>query len=356
MLLEAGKHVLCEKPLALNADQAREMVEMARGRGLFLMEAIWSRFLPTYRHLVEVVGGGRIGEPIFVEADFGFRRPLDRDDRLFRLDLGGGGLLDLGIYPLQLCTLVLGPVEHVAAEGVLGDTGVDEQVAAVLRHGNGTLGVIKAALRVGMTCTARISGTSGVIEIPALMHCPNSLKVMSPSGIEEFDGSYEGNGLRFEIEEVQRCLAEGKTESDTMSLDETLALAGTLDAIRAQIGLVYPGEERELPQQAIEDLAGILHDQGVGVRGATGRHRPKSDRGTSGWPVGRRPRGYRWPGSPGHVRVRPGPGRRSLRRRGEWSGRVLPEDGPGSGPSGPRSSPGSGSPGPPVRHASPRSG
>jgi hypothetical protein len=79
------------------------------------------------------------------------------------------------------------------------------------------------------------------------MHCPNSLKVMSSSGIEEFDGSYEGNGLRFEIEEVQRCLAEGKTESDTMSLDETLALAGTLDAIRAQIGLVYPGEERSYP-------------------------------------------------------------------------------------------------------------
>jgi predicted dehydrogenase len=242
MLLEAGKHVLCEKPFALNAGQAQEMVEMARSSGLFLMEAIWSRFLPTYRHLVELVGDGRIGQPIFVEADFGFRRSLDPEDRLFRLDLGGGGLLDLGIYPLQLCTLLLGPVEHVAAEGVLGETGVDEQVAAVLRHQNGTLGVIKAALRVGMTCTARISGTDGVIEIPALMHCPNSLKVISPSGIEEFDGSYEGNGLRFEIEEVHRCLAEGETESATMSLDETLALAGTLDAIRAQIGLVFPGE------------------------------------------------------------------------------------------------------------------
>jgi predicted dehydrogenase len=242
MLLEAGKHVLCEKPFALNSAQGREMVDTARRRGLFLMEAIWSRFLPTYRHLVDVVGDGRIGEPLFVEADFGFRRSFDPENRLFRLDLGGGGLLDLGIYPLQLCTLLLGPVEHVAAEGVLGETGVDEQVAAVLRHTGGTLGVIKAALRVAMTCTARISGTDGVIEIPALMHCPNSLKVLSPSGIEEFDGSYEGNGLRFEIEEVHRCLAEGKTESATMSLDQTLDLADTLDAIRAQIGLVFPGE------------------------------------------------------------------------------------------------------------------
>ncbi len=242
MLLEYGKHVLCEKPFALNAAQGREMVESARSRGLFLMEAIWSRFLPAYRRLVDVVGDGRIGQPILVEADFGFRRSFDPENRLFRLDLGGGGLLDLGIYPLQLCTLLLGPVEHVAAEGVLGETGVDEQVAAVLRNGNGALGVIKAALRVGMTCTARISGTDGVIEIPAFMHCPNSIKVVSPSGIEEFDGSYEGNGLRFEIEEVHRCLADGKTESATMSLDETLALAGTLDAIRAQIGLVFPGE------------------------------------------------------------------------------------------------------------------
>jgi predicted dehydrogenase len=242
MMLEAGKHVLCEKPFALSAGQSRDMVEAAQRRGLFLMEAIWSRFLPTYRHLVELVGDGRIGQPIFVEADFGFRRSFDPEDRLFRLDLGGGGLLDLGIYPLQLCTLLLGPVERVAAEGVLGDTGVDEQVAAVLRHANGTLGVIKAALRVAMTCTARISGTDGVIEIPALMHCPNSLKVLSPSGLEQFDGSYEGNGLRFEIEEVHRCLAEGETESATMSLDQTLNLSGTLDAIRAQIGLVFPGE------------------------------------------------------------------------------------------------------------------
>ena len=242
MLLEAGKHVLCEKPFALNAAQGTEMVEAARRRGVFLMEAIWSRFLPAYRHLVDLVGDGRIGQPIFVEADFGFRRSFDPEDRLFRLDLGGGGLLDLGIYPLQLCTLLLGPIEHVAAEGVLGGTGVDEQVAAVLRHSNGTLGVIKAALRVAMTCTARISGTDGVIEIPALMHCPKSLRLLSPSGIEEFDGSYEGNGLRFEIEEVHRCLVEGRTESATMSLDQTLELAGTLDAIRAQIGLVFPGE------------------------------------------------------------------------------------------------------------------
>ena len=241
-VLQMGKPVLCEKPFALNARLARQMVDESRARGLFLMEAIWSRYLPSYRAIVDVLGAGRIGEPLLVEADFGFRRPFDPEDRLFRLDLGGGGLLDLGIYPLQLCSLVLGYPEHAAAEGVIGETGVDEQVAAVLRHPGGGLGVIKAALRVGMTCTARISGTDGSIDIPALMHCPNAITVNTVAGSERIDCSYEGNGLRFEIEEVHRCLAAGETESPTMPLNETLVLATTLDSIRDQIGLVYPGE------------------------------------------------------------------------------------------------------------------
>jgi predicted dehydrogenase len=242
-MLRAGKHVLCEKPFALAATQAQRMVNEARERGLFLMEAIWSRFLPAYRALVDVVGSGRIGEPLLVEADFGFRRPVDPDHRLFRADLGGGGLLDLGIYPVQLCTLLLGRVEDVAAQGVIGETGVDEAVAAVLRHGHGRLGVIKAALRINMSCSARVSGSDGVIEIPALMHCPNALRVLSPAGVDDVDASYEGNGLRFEIDEVHRCLADGRTESDVMPLGETLGLARTLDDIRHQIGLVFPGEE-----------------------------------------------------------------------------------------------------------------
>jgi predicted dehydrogenase len=242
MMLRAGKHVLCEKPFALSAGQAQRMVDEAREWGLILMEAIWSRFLPAYRVLVDAVGSGRIGEPLLVEADFGFRRPLDPDDRLFRADLGGGGLLDLGIYPLQLCTLLLGPVEGVAAQGVIGETGVDEAVAAVLRHGHGRLGVIKAALRMNMTCAARVSGAEGVVEIPAFMHCPNAIRILSAAGVDDVDVSYEGNGLRFEIDEVHRCLADGRTESDVMPLGETLALAGTLDDIRRQIGLVFPGE------------------------------------------------------------------------------------------------------------------
>src|SRR3984885_1976773 len=223
-LLRAGKHVLCEKPFALNAGQAARMAEEARSRGLFLMEAIWSRFLPAYRSLVDVIGAGRIGE-----ADFGFRRPVDPAHRHFAPELGGGALLDLGIYPIQLCTLVLGPIERVVADGVVGETGVDEVVTALLHHPGNRLGVGKAALRVGMTCTARIAGTDGSIDLPAMMHCPNSLTVSSPAGVEHIDASYEGNGLRFEIDEGHRCLREGHTESTVVPLHESIALATTLD-------------------------------------------------------------------------------------------------------------------------------
>jgi predicted dehydrogenase len=241
-LLRAGKHVLCEKPFALNARQGNRMVAEARTRGLFLMEAIWSRYLPAYRSLVDIIAAGRIGEPLLVEADFGVRRPLEPEHRLFDLALGGGALLDLGIYPIQLCSLVLGSPEHVVADGVVGVTGVDEVNAAVLHYPGERLGVIKSAIRLGMSCTARISGTDGWIDIPAFMHCPSSLTVTTSAGTEHLDASYEGNGLRFEIEEVHRCLSEGLVESPIMPLDETLDLAATLDDIRAQLGVVYPGE------------------------------------------------------------------------------------------------------------------
>jgi predicted dehydrogenase len=240
--LEAGKHVLCEKPLALNAPQAQRMVEAARRHDLFLMEAIWSRFLPAYRALVDVIGEGRIGDPLLVEADFGFREPVQPEHRHFNRELGGGALLDLGIYPVQLCTLVLGPVTDVTARASVGETGVDELTVAILRHAEGTLGVVKAALRVGLACTARIAGTDGWIDLPAFMHCPASLTVSTRAGAEHIDASFEGNGLRFEIAEVNRCLADGARESLVIPLDESIALAAVLDEIRVQIGVTYPGE------------------------------------------------------------------------------------------------------------------
>ncbi|HTN81380.1 MAG TPA: Gfo/Idh/MocA family oxidoreductase [Acidimicrobiales bacterium] len=242
--LEAGKHVLCEKPFALNEAQAARMADTARARGLFAMEALWSRFLPAYRLLADLLREGRIGEPLLVEADFGFRVPLMPEHRLFDLAQGGGALLDLGIYPLQLCSMVLGNPDHVVAEGHVGETGADEQVAAVLHHPGGPLGVIKAATRIALSNTARISGSDGWLELPAWMHRPTRVGVGTGNTVDWIEAGYDGEGLRFQAEEVHRCLAAGHTESDVAPLDETVALARTMDDIRAQIGVVYAADSR----------------------------------------------------------------------------------------------------------------
>ena len=193
-ILESGTHVLCEKPLALNAAQATRMAGVARSHGVFLMEAMWSRFLPAYRALQDVLASGRIGEPLLVEGDFGFRVPVMPEHRLFDLSLGGGALLDIGIYPVQLCSLVLGPPDRVVAAGSIGSTGADEHVAAVLHHGSGALGVVKAAIRVAMSCTARVSGSDGWIGLPAMMHCPDAITVGTSDGrTERIDASFGGD-------------------------------------------------------------------------------------------------------------------------------------------------------------------
>ena len=155
----------------------------------------------------------RIGEPLLVEASFGWRCEVVPTHRHFDLAQGGGALLDLGVYTVNLSQFVLGPVESVVARGHVGSTGVDEHVAAVLQHAGDRLGVVQAAIRTPLTCTARIACTAGVIDLPAFMHCPDHLVVRTPAGEERIDASWEGEGLRFQVEEVHRCLA-GRTAGE----------------------------------------------------------------------------------------------------------------------------------------------
>jgi predicted dehydrogenase len=238
----AGKHVLCEKPFTLNAAQAHDVVDAARDQRRFLMEAMWSRFLPSYRILGDLLAAQRVGEPLLVEADLGWRSPVDPNDRHFDLAQGGGALLDLGVYPVQLCSFVLGRPDAVVAHGHVGATGVDEQLAAVLHHPGGRLGVVKTAIRTPLPCTGRIAGSEGTIDLPAFVHCPDHLIVRGPGGEERIDATYVGDGLRFEIAEVHRCLDAGLLESPGMPWSETVAIMETLDSIRAQVGVRYPGE------------------------------------------------------------------------------------------------------------------
>jgi predicted dehydrogenase len=218
------------------------MIAAAEAQQRFLMEAMWSRFLPAYRTLRNLLDDACIGEPLLVEASFGWRAEVVPTHRHFDLAQGGGALLDLGVYTVNLSQFVLGPVEAVAARGHVGTTGVDEHVAAVLQHADDRLGVVQAAIRTPLTCTARIAGTAGVIDLPAFMHCPDHLVVRTPAGEERIDASWEGEGLRFQVEEVHRCLAAGLVESPVMPWRDTAGIARVLDEIRAQVGVRYPGE------------------------------------------------------------------------------------------------------------------
>jgi predicted dehydrogenase len=252
LFLRAGKHVLCEKPFAMNRAEGAHMVAAARERGLFLMEGLWSRFLPAYVELRRLLADGRIGEVRLVDADLGFRRAFDPAHRLFAAELGGGALLDVGIYPLQLVSMVLGAPDRVMGVADLGATGVDEQAAAVLHHPGGAIATVRAAVRTNLTSRARIVGSDGWVGVPAPMHGPKHLLVAGRGAggaggagggeAERVEVGYEGEGLRFEADEVRRCLAAGLTESPVAPLDETLSLLATLDAIRVDVGLTYPGE------------------------------------------------------------------------------------------------------------------
>ncbi|MEU9456644.1 Gfo/Idh/MocA family oxidoreductase [Streptomyces sp. NPDC048277] len=247
LFLNAGRPVLCEKAFALDAVQAAEMIAVARERRLFLMEAMWSRFLPAYVKVRELLAESAIGEVQSVEADFGFRLPANPTHRLFNRALGGGALLDLGVYPISLASMVLGTPERITAYSKLGATGVDEHTAILSGNGNGAVALAQCSLRATLGCTARITGTEGHIELPFMMHCPDELTIQVRSTTERLslpaarddDNSTAGGGLHHQARHVQERLLAGKTESDIMPLDETLAIMRTLDTARDQIGLRY---------------------------------------------------------------------------------------------------------------------
>lgn len=242
LFLAGGKHVLCEKPFAVNRAQAEAMVGAARAAGLFLMDAIWTRCLPSYARLRDVLASGAIGTPLVVDADLGMAVPFDPTHRLYDRAVGGGATLDLGVYPVQLVSLVLGAPDRVQATGHLGPTGVDELMAATLHHPGGAVATVRGAITAPVPSQARITGTEGWARLGRRMHMPPYIDLATGGSTERIDVAHKGEGLRFEAAEVERCLAAGLTESPLMPLDETLTIMSTLDAIRAGIGMAYDGE------------------------------------------------------------------------------------------------------------------
>lgn len=243
LCLDAGKAVLCEKPFTINAAEAGALIARAREKRLFLMEAMWTRFFPAAYRLRELLAQGVIGDVRLVQIDFGFRANFDPRGRLFDPKLGGGALLDIGVYVVSFASMVLGTPREAASLADLGTTGVDEQAAMTLKYDGGRLASLAVTLQADTPQEAIICGTKGRIRVHRRFFQPQKLTV-EVYGAEhtEIEMPMQGNGYHYQAVEVARCLRAGQLESEVMPLDETLAIMQTLDRIRAPWGLRYPTE------------------------------------------------------------------------------------------------------------------
>jgi predicted dehydrogenase len=242
LCLEAGKAVLCEKPFTVNRAELEQVVAVARRRRVFLMEAMWTRFLPIMGRVREWLASGAIGEPRMLTADFGFRCAWDPQSRLLAPALAGGSLLDVGVYTVALAGMVFGPAPaRITGLAHLGETGVDEQAAFVFGYPKGQLAVLASAVRTNTPQDARIDGTEGRIVIPSFWKGSRAV-LTAGDRTETVEMPLAGNGYNYEAIEVGRCLREGLLESPLIPLDESLAIMGTMDELRRQFGLRYPAD------------------------------------------------------------------------------------------------------------------
>jgi len=242
LCIDHGKPVLCEKPFAINAEQAKIVINRAREKGVFVMEAMWSRYIPLMAEVRRMVNAGEIGEIRMISSDFGFRTSFNPQGRLFDPALGGGGLLDVGIYPLSFASMLLGKPNRIASMAEIGETGIDEQAAAILGYPSGAMSLISTGVRTQTPGETTIMGSDGRIRIHAPCWIPDKMTITRGSESTEIEIPYEGNGYNYEAAEVARCLADGKLESDLMPHAETIELMETMDEIRAQWGMKYPME------------------------------------------------------------------------------------------------------------------
>jgi len=243
LCLRSGKHVICEKPFAINAAEASEMVRTAHRERRALMEAMWMRFLPALKKVRELVAEGAIGDIRRVTADFGFRAEFDPAHRLFDPTLGGGALLDVGVYGLSLAHMLLGEPTRTNGMTHLGETGVDEESAVLLGYENGSLAVLTMAVRVDSPGEALILGTNGWIKIMSPWWASSRISVKRPGREEStLEMPFKGNGYTHEAEEFMECIRTGRLESDVIPLSESLVIMRTMDEIRGQWGLRYPME------------------------------------------------------------------------------------------------------------------
>ncbi|MFC3689025.1 Gfo/Idh/MocA family protein [Aquipuribacter hungaricus] len=242
--VEAGKHLLVEKAFTVTHAGAQQVVDAARARGVFVMEAMWTRFQPAVGRLRELVADGAVGEVRSVRADLGLRVPFDPSDRLWDPAQGGGALLDLGVYPVAWLQMVLGGTPaSLEVAGATGPNGVDAESTVLWRTEDGRHGVGTCSLLSPLPGQAAVFGTEGWIEVPPRFHHPDRVVLHRTGGGRSVETSEEvvapatGTGYSHELDEVHRCLAAGLTESPTMPLDDTLAVMAVLEQALHALGV-----------------------------------------------------------------------------------------------------------------------
>ncbi len=241
--LRAGVPVLCEKPMTMSAADTASLVDLARREGVFLMEAVWMRFLPIYRHVLRWLNDGRVGGVRGVQATFGFNAPFDPSHRLFDRALGGGALYDIGIYPLHLAHWMLGEPSTLTARTSTAPTGVDDGVAIIGTYNGTKLSVLTATTRADLDSRATIWGDQGRIELPMFWKGQSASLVIGGTA-ETIEEPFRINGYEYEMEEVRQCLADGRIESEGMPWSASIEIAKQVDEVLAATGYPLDGSTR----------------------------------------------------------------------------------------------------------------
>lgn len=244
LCLENGKHVLCEKPIAMNSAQFENMAYCAANNNRFLMEAMWTRFIPSYIKCRELISNGEIGEIKHIQADFSFKAEVDLSKRVYNKELGGGSLLDIGIYPVFIALDLLGIPEQILSSAIISKTGIDQSCSIIFNYPEKKASAnLYSSVLNDSPVEAIICGTEGEIKLESRWHHSRKLVVTKNSEIvKELEMEIKGYGYTYEIEEVNHCINNNKKQSEKFSLEQSRRLHQTLDAIRKQIGLRYPAD------------------------------------------------------------------------------------------------------------------